>query len=83
MDMIKNVDYYPEFKEVIIKHFMLKKEHILDIFKKWIDNTKTIDSSLQHNGILNKEIMTEKYNEIKTIMETLTYNYSQSQIYLD
>jgi ubiquitin-protein ligase len=71
VDMIKKNDSYPEFKEVIMKHFLLKKDYILTVCKKWVDEAISIDSSLQHNGLLNKEVMEDKYNELEKILNTI------------
>jgi len=71
VDMITYVDKYPEFKDVIVKHFKLKKEYILKTCKQWVDEAYPLSKSLQHNGNLNKEIFQNKYNELIKAYELL------------
>lgn len=70
-DLIKYVDKYPEFKEVMIKHFSLKKDYILKTCKTWVDESFETSSSVQHNGKLNQQMYQEKYDEIEKLLNDL------------
>ena len=54
-ELLQYPDAYPEFKDVIIKHFKLKKEYINNMLNKWID----MASDKHKNNIIN---LTQKIN---------------------
>ena len=70
-DLIKYVDKYPEFKQVMIKHFSLKKDYILKTCKRWVDESFESSSSVQHNGKLDQKIYQEKYDELEALLNKL------------
>jgi ubiquitin-protein ligase len=70
-DLIKYVDKYPEFKDVMLNHFRLKKEHILKTCEKWVSESFEISSSQQHRGKLNQTMYQDKYNELEKLINDL------------
>ena len=36
-DLLINLNAYPEFTEIIKNHFRLKKDYILALFDKWVN----------------------------------------------
>lgn len=60
-ELLQYPDAYPEFKDVIIEHFKLKKKYISNMLDKWID----MASNKHKNNIIN---LTEKINtELKKL----------------
>jgi baculoviral IAP repeat-containing protein 6 len=70
-DMVNNLNAYLEFKDAIIKHFRIKKDYILETYKKWVDESYSLGLSVQHSGELTKKMFEDKYNEIKEIFAKL------------
>ena len=63
-DMITNLDTYPQFKDVIVKHFILKKKYILELCEKWTNDAK-------ENLTYKKEDFEKVTNEIKILLDKL------------
>ena len=70
-DFLKKPDTYPEYKDVIINHFKLKKDYILETCQKWVDESFSMDRSAQNKSKVDKEIYQEKFDEIKKLLEAL------------
>ena len=70
-DILTNIEKYPEFKDVIRNHFILKKDYILKVCKKWMDESFDLSSSMQHDRTLNKSMFEQKYKQIKEELEKL------------
>lgn len=60
-DLLKNPKLYPQFEDVIINHFKLKKEYILELCDKWYSEALSI----------NKKTYKSVIAEIKTELEKL------------
>ena len=71
IDIVENVDKYKEFKDVILNHFKLKKEYILKISKKWCEESKDLNGSLQHNVTNNKEMFENKIKKLEEVLNTI------------
>jgi len=70
-DLLSKPNNYPEFKEVIQKHFALKKDHVLKACQKWVDESYSINSGPQQSGNLDKQMYKNKYNELKNLLDKL------------
>ncbi len=63
---------YQEFKEVILNHFKLKKDYILELGQKWVDESFSTTSSAQHSKEpMNKEKYQTVFNMLKDCLESL------------
>jgi len=56
-DLLEHPESYPQFTDVILNHFKLKKDYILMTYKKWCDEAVTY-----------KARCTELYNKIKNLI---------------
>ena len=68
-DMLNKPDAYPEFKEAILKHFRLKKNYILETYKKWVDSV--LPQSNNITSSISKSMLETKYGEIKALLQKL------------
>lgn len=70
-DILNSIDSYPEFKDVIVNHFKLKKDYILKTYKQWLNESFSLDRTTQQSGTINKTMYTEKYNQIEELLNGL------------
>jgi ubiquitin-protein ligase len=72
-DLLVNIDMYPQFSEVIKKHFYLKKNKILEICDKWTNDAKTITSkSTPSSKIYGYDNYKLIYDQIVVLINKLT-----------
>jgi len=71
INIIKNIEHYNEFKDIIINHFKLKKDYILSTCKKWVDESFSGKESIQHSEVINTEKYEKVYMQLKTILDEL------------
>jgi ubiquitin-protein ligase len=83
IDMLKNPPH--EFKEIVVKHFTLKKEKILQTVEKWVEESKNIGDGFNdyilscHNptaiSIFRQQggfrVFSEKFEELKDELDKL------------
>ena len=62
---------YSELSEVILTHFRLKKNYILETCKKWCDASENYVQGPQQNHTLSKDDMIIGYNCLKNILNKL------------
>ena len=62
---------YPEFKDIIINHFKLKKDYILKICEKWVDESTDTKSSIQHRFPMSKKKYKETFDKLKQSLDKL------------
>ena len=64
-DLLKNPNSYPEFKDTIINHFKLKKDDVLKVCQKWVNESQSsTDKKLKDQYITT-------FDEIKVLLEEL------------
>ena len=56
IDLLNDQELYPQFKSVIINHFKLKKQYILEMCKKWIELTSDVETKNKFNDCYTKLI---------------------------
>lgn len=62
-DLLENPNAYPQYKDVILNHFKLKKDYILKTYGKWCDEINSSSTM--------KASCTELYNKIKIKLDAL------------
>lgn len=69
---VKNiVGKYPEFEDIIKHHFSIKKDSILNTYRRWVEESYHVSASLQHRGELNKDMYHKLYSEVETVLNSL------------
>ena len=71
IEILNRQQEYLEFKEVINKHFLLKKDYILSTCRKWTDESYHLDQSMQHNASINKSSYETRFNELSQLLDKL------------
>jgi baculoviral IAP repeat-containing protein 6 len=71
LDLIKNPDSYPQFKDVIINHFKTKKERIIEICQKWVNEALSISLATFEDYNTQKFTKDDYENTFKEIKEAL------------
>jgi ubiquitin-protein ligase len=67
---------YPQFTEVIKEHFKLKKDHILKVCQKWVDDAPEKLNNNNHHSYNKDNLFTKKdyeiqYKELKEVLDKL------------
>lgn len=70
-DILVEPSIYTEFRTVINKHFSIKKDYILNICKKWVDEAQNLNKGPQQNESINKSMYETKYNQLKELLSKL------------
>ncbi len=70
-DILANSNSYPEFRDIIKKHFTLKKDYILNLCKKWTDEAVSMTHHSQHSEPINKSMYETKFAQLKELLNKL------------
>lgn len=70
--VIDDLDKYPEWKEVITHHFILKKDYIIKTYETWVDEAFDTTDSMQHHCKMNKTMYETMYKKMLKCLETLS-----------
>lgn len=62
---------YPELKDAIVAHFTLKKDYILKLCKKWVDEAMDTQSSAQHRFAMTKKKYADTYAKLVLALDKL------------
>lgn len=71
LNVINNINTYSNFKEVIIKHFKIKKDNIINNFNKKINNLPDNYRIKHNNKIITKNDIIPLVTELKKVIEKL------------
>ena len=66
LDLLQNPNNYPQFTEIIKKHFAIRKNKVLEVCKKWTDKA--------NNDKVNKSVLNDyntTYDKIKIALDAL------------
>jgi ubiquitin-protein ligase len=62
---------YPEFKDAIIAHFSMKKDYIIELCGKWVDEAFETSSSSQHRFPMSKSKYSDTFAKLKESLNKL------------
>lgn len=71
LDILLNMDKFPEFIDVITKHFMIKKQYILTTCKQWVEEAQTHNKGPQQEGLISKEVYLETYKKLEERLNSM------------
>ena len=70
-----NSNEYPQFKEIIINHFKIKKDHILKVCEKWVNESPIKSKSEKYAKVqddrFSRQDYEEEYKKLKECIEGL------------
>lgn len=70
-DILTCIDSYPEFKDVIVNHFKLKKDYMIETYKKWVTESFYSSSTTQQSMVLTKIMYEQVYAKMLTVLNAL------------
>ncbi|CAH6421162.1 Ubiquitin-conjugating enzyme E2 [uncultured virus] len=68
LDIDKN---YTEFGTIIKNHFIYKKNYIMDLCKKWVEESMTLNNGPQQVEPIDKKMYEVKYQQLQNLLENL------------